>query len=133
MGDLHERGNSAAICNVRLGKGNATAMDVVLELPNRSEVLAGGNRQSTFSNDARVPFRVLRNGWFLQPCEVERLKRPGGADRLIDRPCHVRVYHQRESLPEMSPHGFDTFDVLRERLRPTFILMARNPLARLSS
>lgn len=108
--------NPAAICNVRLGKGYATAIDVVLELPNRSEILAGGDRQSAFANDARVTFRVLRNGWFLQPRQVERLKRPGCADCLINRPCHVRVYHQRESLPEMSPHGFDTFDVLRQPL-----------------
>src|SRR5262249_36891456 len=101
MGNLHEGGNPAAICNVRLGKGDATAVDVLLELPNTSEVLTCGDRQSAFANDARVPFRVLRNGWFLQPCQVERSKRLGGADRLIDRPCHVRVYHQRESLPEM--------------------------------
>jgi hypothetical protein len=84
MGDLHERGNAPAICNVRLGKGYAAAIDVLLELPNTSEVLAGGDRQSTFTNDARVSFWVLRNGRFLQPCQVERLKRPGGADRLID-------------------------------------------------
>ena len=61
MRNLQERGNPAAICNVRLGKGNATAIDVVLELPNRSEVLAGGDRQSAFANDAGVPFRILRN------------------------------------------------------------------------
>jgi len=36
------------------------------------------------ANDARVPLRVLRNGWFLQPYQVEWLKRSGGADRLID-------------------------------------------------
>ena len=84
MGDLHKRGNPAAICNVRLRKGYATAIDILLELPNRSEVLAGGDRQSAFANNARVPFRVFWNGGFLQPCQVERLKRPGGADRLID-------------------------------------------------
>jgi len=84
MRDLHESGDAAAIRNVRLGKGYAAAIDVLLELPNGSEVLTSGNRQSAFANDAGVPFRVLRNGWFLQPCQVERLKRSGGADRLID-------------------------------------------------
>ena len=84
MGDLHESGDPAAICNVRLGKGYATAVDVLLELPNGAEVLAGGDRQSTFANNARVPFRILRNGGLLQPCQVLWLKRPGGTDRLID-------------------------------------------------
>src|SRR4029079_6441629 len=116
MRDLHESGDAAAIRNVRLGKGYAAAIDVLLELPNGSEVLPSGNRQSAFANDAGVPFWILWNGWFLQPRQIERLKRTGGADRFFDRPCHVRVHHQRESLPEMSPHGFDTLDVLRQLL-----------------
>ena len=53
-GDLQERGNAAAICNVRLGKGYATAIDVVLEHPNRSQVLTRrtppGKCRTVFAN-----------------------------------------------------------------------------------
>src|SRR5437899_6858793 len=116
MGDLHEGGNPAAIGNVRLGKGYAPASDVLLGLPECSEVLTSGDRQSAFANDARVTFRVLRNSWFLQPRQIEWLKCPGGADRLIDRPFHVGIYHQWKTFAEVGPHGFDAFDVLRQPL-----------------
>ena len=50
---------------------------------------------------------VVGNDRFLQPDDVELGKGPGGTDRLVDAPAHVRIHHQREVVAQEGPHGAD--------------------------
>lgn len=70
--DLHERGDAAAICDIGLRISNTARCDEVLELPQRAQVLAGGDRHPAFTNDAGVAGDIIRDDRFLEPDQLKR-------------------------------------------------------------
>ena len=114
MGDFHEGGDAAAIGDVGLGIGHRAGGDILLELPQAAQVLAGGDRQAALAHDARMAGRIVRDRRLFEPGEIVGRKRAGGADRFVDAPFHIGVGHQREAIAEMGAHRFDALDILSE-------------------
>ena len=71
VGDLHENGDAAAVGHVGLGIGDAAGRDHLLELPQRAEVLACGDRHTAVAHDARVAGHVIGDGRLLEPDQFE--------------------------------------------------------------
>jgi hypothetical protein len=66
-------------------------------------------------DDPGMAGHVVGGDRLLEPGEIEGLKGAGRADRLIGRPFHVGVDHEREAVAEMLAHGGDPLDVLAQR------------------
>ena len=140
--DLNEHRDAAAVRHVGLRIGDAADVDHLLELPQRAEVLAGRDRHAALAHDARVPRDVVGDRRLLEPDELELAQQPRGADRVIDRPAHVGVGHQREVGAEVLPHLAHALDVLgelvaadlhldrAEALRPEVVGLAEQPVER---
>ena len=114
VGDLEPGRDAAHVRDVGLGERDAAGVDQALELVDRAEVLARGDGQPAVPQDPHVPGNVVRDRRLLQPEDVVRAERAGGADRLVGRPAHVRVDHERHVGPETLPHRADALDVLAE-------------------
>ena len=112
VGDLHEGGDAAAVRHVGFRKADAARRDQLPELPDASQVLAGGDRQPAFAKHPRVAGRVVGHDGLLEPQGLEGLQRAGRPDRLVDAPLHVGVDHQRKVGAEVPAHGPHALDVL---------------------
>ena len=115
--DLHEGGDAAAIGDVRLGIGHRAGDDVVLELPQRAQILARRDRHAAGLHDAGMARDIVGDDRLFEPGEVVGLERAGGANRFLDRPFHVGIHHQRKAVAEMLAHRRDPRDI-RFQIRP---------------
>src|SRR3984893_18411881 len=98
MCDFHEYGHAAAIGDVRLRIGHTPGSDHLLELPERAQVLARGDRHATLARNPGMPGHVVRDCRLLTPCEVIGLKRTVAAYDLVGIPLHVGADHQWEAV-----------------------------------
>ena len=65
--NLHKGCDAAAIGDIGLGIRHCTSRNVVLELPERSQVFARGNRYAAGGQDAGVTRNIVRNNRLLKP------------------------------------------------------------------
>jgi hypothetical protein len=114
VGDLHESRHTAAIGDVGLGVADAACGDHVLELPERSHVLAGGDRQPALAQHPDVPSHVVGDQRFLQPVRFVGLEGAGRSNRLVRRPLHVGVDHQGEAVSQVRAHRRELGHVFRQ-------------------
>src|SRR4051812_48363053 len=76
---------------------------------------------------------VIGDRRLFEPDQVEGRQGAGSADRLVSRPLHVRVDHQREVVAEVLAHVADALDVLPNIGSTDLHLDGPNPRARNSS
>ena len=124
--------HAAAVGDVGLGEGDAAGRDQLLELVERVQVLAGGDRQAALPHDARVARRRRRGSSAprARPARAARGRAPRGWPRPRSSACWRRPSAgsrrrgaRASPAPARRPRA--------RRGRPTFILMARKPRARL--
>ena len=64
--DLHKGCDAAAIGDVGLGIRHGASRNIVLELPERAQVFARGDRHAAGGQDAGVTRNIVRNDWLFK-------------------------------------------------------------------
>src|SRR5712691_13065906 len=131
--DLHKGCDAAAIGDIGLGIRHRASRNIVFEFPEGAQIFARCDWYAAGGHDAGMARNIVGNDRLLTPSEVVGLQGARGANGFLDRPFHMASAIRGKPLPRCLRIVCTRVISDARSGRPTFILMARKPLARLSS